>query len=342
MRNRSKAILLLIMLLSFIAVLAACGKSEPASSGADSATGGSPKPDVIRLPTVTSFTGVSTYLIAEELGYVKEANLEFDYVGTVESGQLVASVVAGKIDVGGAHVNRTIAGINAGAKIRAVVAQSETTEVIPHMTFVTLEDSPIKSFHDILGKKLGISAFGGCNEYTTYAYLAKQGIENPKGKFENVVAPETKLEQALKQGEVDLIGLHENPDTIIKRGNLKILYSDYDIWEDEGGATPLYFSEKFIKEKPDVVQRFVEVIAKTNDFINANPDRAREITAAKGNVPIENVRPRYMAPHGEIKPETVQVWIDLLEEFGEIKPGLKPEDIYTDEFFKPLLPNGAN
>lgn len=321
---------LIILLLTTIIILSSCGNdSESATAvGAEA----SKEPDVIRLPTPTNLTGISIYYVAEELGYVKDAGLKFDYVGAVEAGQLVASVVAGKIDVGGGHINRTIAGISAGAKIKAVVAQTETTEEVPHMSFVTTKDSPIKSAADIVGKKVGIPAFGGCNEYTPYAYLLKNGIQEPKGKFEIVTAPEIKLEQALLQGDVDIIGLHENPSTIIKRGNLRVVFTDYDIWGDEGGATPLYFSTKFIKEKPDVVRRFVEVISKTNDYVNANPDKAIEITAKRGDIEPGKIRANHFAPHGEIKKETVQTWIDLLSRFKEIKPGIKPEDIYTNEF----------
>ncbi|MFD1775007.1 ABC transporter substrate-binding protein [Paenibacillus rhizophilus] len=318
----------LLLLAAVSTLLAGCGKDADTAEAGSSVKG----PDIIRLPTPTNLTGISNYYVAEELGYVKEAGLQFDYVGAVESGQLVASVVAGKIDVGGAHINRTIAGISAGAKIKAVVAQTETTEEIPHMSFVTTKDSPIKSAADIVGKKVGIPAFGGCNEYTPYAYLLKNGIADPKGKFEIVTAPEFKLEQALLQGEVDLIGLHENPSTIIKRGNLKVVFTDYDIWKSIGGATPLYFSNKFIKEKPDVVRRFVDVISKTNDFVNANPEKAIEITAKRGDMDPAKIRANHYAAHGEISPESVQVWIDLLSQFNEIKKDVKPEDIFTNEF----------
>ncbi|AIQ12780.1 ABC transporter substrate-binding protein [Paenibacillus durus] len=318
----------LLLLTTGATILAGCGNDT------DSAKAGSSgeQLDVVRLATPTNLTGISTYYVADELGFAKDAGLKFDFIGAVEPGQLVASVVAGKLDVGGAHINRTIAGISAGAKIKAVVAQTETTEAVPHMSFVTTKDSPIKSAADIVGKKVGISKFGGCNEYTPYAYLLKNGIKDPKGKFEIVIAPEIKLEQALLQGDVDLIGLHENPSTIIKRGNLRVVFTDYDVWNTIGGATPLYFSQKFIKEKPDVVRRFVDVISKTNDYVNANPEKAIEITAKRGDIDPAKIRANYYAPHGEIKEESAQVWIDLLTKFNEIKPGIKPEDIFTNEF----------
>ncbi len=288
---------------------------------------------VLNVSSPSDLTGVVAYWVAEEQGFAGEENIKFNYVGAIQSGQLVASVVAGKIHIGGAHVNRTIAGINAGAKIKAVAANTETTKEIPHMTFVSLEKSNISSPEDILGKRVGIAAFGGCNEYTTYAYLLKKGIDNPKGKFNiSIIQSPPKLKQALSQGEIDIAGIHENPDNVLKNGDLKILFTDYDIWQEVGGATPYYFSEKFIKEHPDVVRRFVRVIAKTNNWVNANPDKAREVTAKRGKVDISTIRRSNFAADAIIKEDTVQVWIDLLVKFKEIKPGIKPEDIYTNEF----------
>lgn len=216
-------------------------------------------------------------MIAEELGYFAEEGIKLEYVGTVPSPQLVASVVAGKIDVGAAHINRTIAGISAGAKIKAVVAGTETTQEIPHMVYVTLDNSPIKNAQDLVGKKVGIPTIGGRNEYTPYAYLKKNGITAPKGKIEVIIMPEGNLEQALRQGDIDVAGFHKNPGFLTARGGLKILFTDYDVFGTVGGGTPFYFSEKFIKEKPDVVRRFVKAVAKANDWADAN-QQSRPLT----------------------------------------------------------------
>lgn len=318
-------------ILSALVPLVGCSKkSVPSEATQASADSG---PFTLNVASPSDLTGVVVYWIAEEQGFAKEENIKFNYVGAVAAGQLVASVVAGKLDIGGAHVNRTIAGINAGAKVRAVAANTETTKEIPHMTYVVSKTSGINSPKDLFGKKVGLAAFGGCNEYTPYAYLLNAGEAEPKGKFQiATVQSPPKLKQALSQGEVDVAGLHENPDNVLKSGEFKVLFTDYDIWKDIGGATPYYFSTKFIAEHPDVVRRFVRVIAKTNNWANANPDKAREVTARRGKVDVATIRRSYFAPNATIKEETVQVWIDLLLKFNEIKPGIKSGDVYTNEY----------
>lgn len=311
-------------------VLPGCAKQPETAQAAKASA--AKQPDIIRVPAPGDVNRPDIYMIAEELGYFAEEGIKLEYVGNVPAPQLVASVVAGKIDVGAAHINRTIAGISAGAKIKAVVAGTETTREIPHMVFVTLNSSPVKNAQDMVGKKVGIPTIGGCNEYTPYAYLKKNGITAPKGKIEVIVMPEANLEQALRQGDIDVAGFHKNPKFLLERGGLKILFSDYDVFGTIGGGTPFYFSEKFIKEKPDVVRRFVKAVAKANDWADANQQQAIDITVKRANIDPKLLRNGYFAPKGIIQPETATVWIDLLKEFGEIKNDVKPEQIFTNEF----------
>jgi len=328
--NRSKAALpvITLILMTGLFLLAGCSDNQ-----ANKDINNSKTLDVIKVANSSIPTSVSLADVADELGFMAEEGIKLEFVGIVPAGQLVASVTSEKLDVGGAHVNRTIAGIAAGAKIKAVIANTETTEERPHMTYVVREDGPIKSAKDMVGKKLAIYAYGGCNEYTPYEYLRKNGISDPKGKFQIVIVPAGKEEEALRRGEVDIAGIHDSPENILKHGGgVRVLFTDYDVWGTVGGATPSYFSENFIKEKPDVVRRYVKAMAKTINWVNANPEQAAEISARRLKVDPGIVRANYYAPDGIIKEDSVQVWIDLLKDYGEITKDIKLEDVYTNEF----------
>lgn len=289
--------------------------------------------DVLKLSSPTP-TSVSVPYIAEKKGFFREVRIKPDFVGVVESGKQVPSVLAGKLDVGGAHVNRTIAAISNGAKVIAVVAGSETKKEFPHMTHAVLKDSPIKTARDLVGEKYGTSAYGGCMEYTIYEYMRlKGGVADPKGKLEITIIPIGQEVQALKQRLVEVISTNGNPDYVFKTNpDLRELFIDYDVWKEVGGATPNYFSNDFIKKKPDVVRRYVSAIAKTNNWINSHPDEAREIMARDFKVAKEKVDVKYYAKDGIIKDDSVQMWIDALNYYKEIKPGIKSTQIYTNEF----------
>jgi ABC-type nitrate/sulfonate/bicarbonate transport system substrate-binding protein len=247
------------------------------------------------------------------MGFTKKHNIDFEFVGYVPAPQLVAAVVGGRLDTNQpTHVNRTIAGIAAGAKIKAVVASSETSQRIPHMVGIVTKQSAIKSAADLVGKRIGITTIGGCHEYTPYAYLTKFGIENPKSKISIHVIPISAIEQALRQGDIDLAMMHKVPADIIRDGEFNIVFSDYDVWETIGGATPYFFTHQFIKDNPVVVRNFVATMSEAENWANQNADAAREITARRTKYDVNKLNERQYAPDGIIKPETVQVWIDLL------------------------------
>ncbi|HOQ00561.1 MAG TPA: ABC transporter substrate-binding protein [Acetivibrio clariflavus] len=333
---------LLVITLIFALLTASSGCSKSGSTGTSSnrgslsnnsaSSGEQSDFDVIRLPSSSNPLNVDTITIAEELGFFREQKIKIERVGIVPWAQLIPSLVSGKLDFASGHINRVAAAVAAGAKVKAVAANTLTTKEKPHMTFVVKEESPIKSPEDILGKKIAIMAYGGCNEYTPYEYLKKNGISDPKGKFEIVVVPAGKEEETLRKGEVEIAGTHDDPANLLDRGGVRILFTDYDIWQDVGGQAPYFAAESFINKNPDLVRRFVTVIGKVNKWINENPEKAIEINAKVYNVDASKVRVGYYVSDAIIKEDTVQLWIDILNGYNELKRDLKASEIYTNEF----------
>ncbi len=333
---------LLVITLIFALLTASSGCSKSGSTGTSSnrgslsnnsaSSGEQSDFDVIRLPSSSNPLNVDTITIAEELGFFREQKIKIERVGIVPWAQLIPSLVSGKLDFASDHINRVAAAVAAGAKVKAVAANTLTTKEKPHMTFVVKEESPIKSPEDILGKKIAIMAYGGCNEYTPYEYLKKNGISDPKGKFEIVVVPAGKEEETLRKGEVEIAGTHDDPANLLDRGGVRILFTDYDIWQDVGGQAPYFAAESFINKNPDLVRRFVTVIGKVNKWINENPEKAIEINAKVYNVDASKVRVGYYVSDAIIKEDTVQLWIDILNGYNELKRDLKASEIYTNEF----------
>ncbi|MCX7745371.1 MAG: ABC transporter substrate-binding protein [Clostridia bacterium] len=288
--------------------------------------------DVIKLPSLANPLGVDSIAVAEELGFFREQKIKIERIGIVPWAQLIPSLTSGKLDFAGGHVNRVIAAVAAGAKVRAVAANTLSTKEKPHMSFIVKEESSIKSPTDLFGKKVAIMAFGGCNEYTPYEYLKKNGVSEPKGKFEIVVVPAGKEEETLRKGSVEAAGTHDDPANLLGRGGVRILFTDYDIWGDVGGQAPYFAAEDFIKENPDLVKRFVTVIGKVNKWINENQQKAIELSAKRYKVDPSKVRVNYYVSDAVIKEETVQLWIDILNGYKELKREVLAREIYTNEF----------
>jgi ABC-type nitrate/sulfonate/bicarbonate transport system substrate-binding protein len=184
----------------------------------------------------------------------------------------------------------------------------------------------------MVGKKIGSPGNQGCNGYFHMAFMLKHGLMDPKNEAELVVIKETVIEQALRQGDVDVALMHKTPEYFANNGEFRVLFSDYDIWENRGGGTPFFFHLDFIKNRPDVIRGFSAAMAKTANWANDHPRENREITARRTKADVNAITERYYAPNAVIKAESVTVWIDLLEFFKEIPGQIPLERIYTNEF----------
>ncbi|MDR0620917.1 MAG: ABC transporter substrate-binding protein [Deltaproteobacteria bacterium] len=286
----------------------------------------------VRIPDIYDPNTVFLPYIAAKKGFYEAEGIKPVFTGVIGASQLVAAVVSKDCDIGYLHVNRTINGVAAGAPIKAVVADTETSEDFPHMEYLVLDESPLKEPLDMVGKKVGIITLGGCNEYTPYGILTKRGIEDPRDSFEIIVIPAGNEEVILRSGEVDVVGFHGHPLGVFNNGGVRIFFDDYQVWGKDGGATPWYFHEDFIKEKPEAVRRFVAAHIKTGKWINENREEARKIQSEWADVPVEKVGIMKFTDDGIITKKSVQIWIDTLKSYGELTVDLLATDIYTNEF----------
>ena len=317
------AIIALISLLMFSTLASAAGKVAPKDAEGN---------DILKAASVPSRLSVNPLELAGILGYLKEAKIKLDYVGTLGPAAIIPALLSGGIDIGNGHIPRAIGATSRGARLKAVAASSHTTKEKPHMTYMVLENSPIKTWKDLVGKRVTVSAWGGCNEYTAYEYIRTKGVKNAKQAIKTqVVTPGTE-ETVLRTNNTDVAGIHQSPDILLKRPGWRILFTDYDIWGEIGGNAPHYMSDDFIKANPDLVRRFVGVVARTNNFMNKNPLKARQLYAEHFKLKLENVSINYYEPDAILQPNTISLWNDILLAYGDIKKPVPIEQVYTNEY----------
>jgi ABC-type nitrate/sulfonate/bicarbonate transport system substrate-binding protein len=146
------------------------------------ASAGEPAKDrfVVKYPNIQWFDPV---YVADEKGWFAEEGLEIQWVGEVPAAQLVPAVAAGSIDFANRHTPLVLTARAGGAKLRIVAAGAQTTAARPHMKYLVVPGSPIRSVKDLKGKKIGINSFGACSEYVLKEYLrterARQGRRVP-------------------------------------------------------------------------------------------------------------------------------------------------------------------
>lgn len=283
---------------------------------------------------------VSLPELAEDLGYLGDVKLE--WVGNTISGpQDIQSAATGQTDFGGAFAGAVVKLIEAGAPVTAVINYYGEDE-LTYNGFYVLDDSPIESGEDLIGKKVGVNTLGAHSEAVLDTWLADEGLSQDEiAQVQLVVVPPNDTEEALRRGQIDvgvLGGVLQ--DHAIATGGLRTIFSDYDLFGAFAGGQYV-FRDDFIAANPETVRTFTTAVAKAIEWEHETP---REEVIARFTKIIEH-RDRdestanlqyWKSPGvpgvGEISDEDFTRWEDWLVGTGIVTGEVTPGDYYTNEF----------
>ncbi|MDA8235106.1 MAG: ABC transporter substrate-binding protein [Clostridia bacterium] len=286
---------------------------------------------------------LAPWLVTDKLGYFKEEGIKLVFTGEIQPNQGIPSILNGNNDVSSAHPNNLAVAVAGGAKLRGVArAGIEPDEKVDpkfrHMWwFVNPEKYPnVKSLTDlknIKGKlKFSTITTNICSDFLAYTLADKYRL--PREKIEWVTMPDIQAIQAVKQGLVDVAGVHPPfYKGMQDAGQVKIADSTETGLGASAGVGYYYFTDDYIKKNPDAVKRFVRAIKRGQKWANANPDQAAKWTEEAIGVPVTGNH--YYAENSTIIESEIDPWLIELEKSGVIPKGkLKPADLITHEFEK--------
>lgn len=312
---------------------AACGGSPQAQVTEDGKT-------VVRYQGWASQVGFAE--LAEDLGYFDKVQLE--WVGDTTSGpQDIQSVATGQVDVGGAFNGAIVKLAATGAPITSVLGYYGADKD-SYSGYFVLEDSPIRSARDLVGKKVGMNTLGAHHEFIVREWLAQQGLTNDEiAQVELIVVPPVNTEEALRQGQIDvgtLQGIFR--DTAVERGGIRSLFTDESLFGSFSYGTQV-FRDDFIAANPDAVRDYVHGVSRAIRWAQTQPreavvQRFKDIIGKRGRNENTNFVEYWKStgvggPGGVIEDQEIQIWIDWLVRNGELGQGeLTAADIYTNAY----------
>ncbi|MDR1875384.1 MAG: ABC transporter substrate-binding protein [Synergistaceae bacterium] len=294
------------------------------------------RPFDLRVPTMSGFNEI---YIGEKLGFYKEVGLNIEYTGSMTGSMLAQSVINGDNHLfGTGHILTIAKAREAGAKLKMVLQGSfdDSDPRKTHMTYLVKEDSPIRTAADLVGKKVSIAYVGSCVELLFSEYLRQNGLT--RDQVEWVVMADNQAENALRQGHIDVAGVHAVfTASALQRGGVRPLVNTWQIGTAAGnGPASSYstraFSERFIQEYPDVVKAYIAATVKTQHWINNNYDDAIKIAAEYLNVDTDKAGGTIFPSENAIDPVKVRFWLKMMEDNGFVEPGsAKAEELYTND-----------
>ncbi len=221
------------------------------------------------------------YFWAQEKGYFAAEKLDVTIDQGEGSAATITRVMSGAYDAGFGDAN---------AVIQTAAQRPGEAPVMVYMIYskapfalLTKAESPIKSFKDLSGKKLGTPP-GGASFKLLPLMAKKNGVDYASIDILQV-APNLQ-EQMLLTGQVDTIAIF----TATSYMNLVALKLDPDkdfrwIYYADSGidlySNGVMVSAKLAKDKPEAVKGLVRAINRALKDVIANPDAAIDLLAAK-------------------------------------------------------------
>jgi ABC-type nitrate/sulfonate/bicarbonate transport system substrate-binding protein len=322
-----------LMILAGMTVLSGCSKSASAGSGAVETT---------ELKYQGSVGSVTLPELAEDLGYL--APIRLKWVGNTISGpQDIQTAATGQTDFGGAFNGAIVNLIANGAKIKAVIGYYGD-DADTWNGFYVLNDSPIRTAKDFIGKKVGMNTLGGQSEFVLKEYLKRNGLtDNEIKQVTLVVVPPVNTEQSLRQNQIDVAVLGGILlDKALEKGGIRSIFNDYELFGAFTGGSYI-FTDKFIKNNPNTVKKFVEANAKAIEWARSTPRdqviaRFENIINKRGRNEDTSAL-KYWKSYGVagkgglIADNEFSLWIDWLVKSGQLKEGqIKAKDVYTNQY----------
>ncbi|HJQ48751.1 MAG TPA: ABC transporter substrate-binding protein [Amycolatopsis sp.] len=278
--------------------------------------------------------------LAADLGFLGDVKL--DWVGNTTSGpQDIQSAATGQTDVGGAFNGAVVKLAAAGAPIKAVIGYYGSDQV-SNVGYYVLEDSPIRTARDLIGKKVGMNTLGAHYEAVLDIYLQRNGFSAADSKqVEPLVVPPLNTEQALRQKQIDVAALSSvYQDKALANGGIRPLFTDVALL-GPFTAGSLVLTNSFIQRNPDTVRTFVTGVARAIEWSKSTPRdqvlaRMTDIVHQRGRNEDTSALKYWKSfgvsqPGGRISDADLSRWADWLAQRGDIQQ-VKVADIYTNQY----------
>ena len=218
-------------------------------------------------------------------GFFKDEGLEVKIVPGRGSADAVTKVASGSADVGFGGISALMMATAEGRiPVKAVMSLYSKQ---PDALF-TRTDSKIKSLKDMEGKTVAMPTFSSSNALWPIV-LQKNGVDASKIKI--IKSDPATLAPMLAQGRVDAtinwVTVAPAFGAVLKQAGKELSALPWTQFGLDGYGWSVMASDKTIKERPEVLKRYVRALGKSLEFSIQNQSKAAE--SLKAMVPEADV-----------------------------------------------------
>ena len=234
-----------------------------------------PGPSILSVP----------FQIAEEQGFYKDEGVNVEFL-VMTTGAGIQALIAGNVDASQILGLTLRAAINRGAPLKIALVFNDRP------TYWLTTKKEIASFEDLRGKIIASSSPGASSDVLLQRLLAKHALVSKKDVTIVYIGASTVTYQALVRGSVPAAVMVPPFSSLAKAQGFRELadFGKEELGPFLGGGVSV--SDKFIRERPDVMARFLRATwrglrtLKTNrkvavpimtKFLNLQPEIAESV-----------------------------------------------------------------
>ena len=273
----------------------------------------------IRVGYWTSGVSLGFGSTIEQMKFLEKQGLEVEWIKFADVNGPTKGLVSDSIDVAfGASAAGALSIAADGVPIRIFLATQ-----IAAVDFVVLESSPIKSFADFKGKKVGMSPPGSAT-YSLAIALLEGNYGLKATDFAAVPGNEPRLAQFLVQGEIQAAALRGTTVAQLNEVKLRRLGNYVDEWKKltKSSSVPVIgvgaIRSEYLAKNPDAVVKFIVGFKEATDWGGHNTPRVSEILQKAANMKADDANAYAKQWNAIYKASLEAEDVAMLKRMGEI------------------------
>lgn len=279
--------------------------------------------------------------VAKEAGFLKKENLPIELVSIRSSPIAMTALLSGEVDV-------VVGGANPGIAIQLQGYKDITLfgGLINTFLFSICALPAIEDISQLKGKRLGVTRFGGSNDFAGRYYLRQRGLDPNKDVTLIQVGSQEDILRALLSKNLDAAVLGYPAVFIAKKNGLREL-ADLTRSGLRYQLNGFVAKKSFLAERHSLVTRYFKVIAESIHFLHTRPKEGMEIMRRYARIDDPEILKasydlhlRLFPKMPELHPEDLKL---VLEEIAVSNPkakGADPAAFMDDRIVRELAKSG--
>ena len=227
---------------------------------------------------IIPITEMMTLYIATEKGYFVQEGLEVERTPMAGGAVILPALVGGSVDIGYSNIVSIILARAEGLPVKIIMHnKSEETIKAPDIpkgykggsAIMVRANSDIRTAKEMEGKKFAVNTLNNINWLFAQEWMRIGGAEPAKAIWVEVPFPN--MIAMLDTGQVDAITAADPTLTILKStGKGRVLDYYFSTVKPNVMVASWVATEKGIKERPEVLKKFVAAMSRAIDYVNAH------------------------------------------------------------------------